>query len=352
MRFNANTRSVFLKRGLAVALAASLTVPSIANNLAVGPFAGSTDFGLFSVAGLRGTGAGSVTVAGVTGTVTRAILVWHGVATTATALSRGVTVNGTPFAGANIGLSSDNCWSQASSQSFQTDVTSVVTGNGVYALSNMLTAGTFDPNGASLFVFYNDGNPANNRDIAVFWGNDSNIANTFDSAGWSATLSGINYASGPAALNLIVSDGQTFSDAATATINSTSFAIPEYAGGTLPVAPGGTATSGGLWDHSSASVASFLVPGPNTLNFRATFAGDDCLSLVATVFDLPAGTVTPPVLQDPTTAVNVPALSAIGLGGTSLCAALWGVYGLRGRRRDVNKVGAQIATTVDVNAGK
>ena len=46
----------------------------------------------------------------------------------------------------------------------------------------------------------------NNRDVAVFLGNDSNIANSFDAAGWSATFSGINYTSGSANLGLIVSD--------------------------------------------------------------------------------------------------------------------------------------------------
>jgi hypothetical protein len=334
MRFNNIASSTLLKRMTAIAVAASLTVPSFSNSLTAGPIAGSTDFGLFGVAGLRGLGAGNITVAGVSGTVTRAILVWHGVAGTTTALARSATVNGTAFAGTNIGLSDNNCWGQASSQAFQADVTSVVTGNGTYALSSMLTTGTFDPNGASLLVFYNDGNATNNRDIAVFWGNDSNINNAFDPAGWSASLSGINYSSGPATLNLIVSDGQTFPEGGTATINGSPFAIPEYAGATLPVTPGGTATSGGLWDHSSGSVASFLVPGPNTLNFNASLPGGDCVSLIAAVFDLPGGTVTPPVVIPTAAAVQVPTLSALGLGGLSLSAALWGIYGLRNRRRD------------------
>lgn len=207
--FKAGT-SVIVKRAVALAMAASVAMPSFSNSLTAQAFVGSTDFGLFGISGLRGTGTGSITVTGVTGTVTRAILVWHGVATTATPLIRSGTIGTTNFTGSNLGLSDNNCWSQATSQAFQADVTSAVAGNGTYALSNLLTAGTFDPNGASLLVFYNDGNAANNRDIAVYLGNDSNQANAFDPAGWSASLPGINYVSGAASLSLIVSDGQNF----------------------------------------------------------------------------------------------------------------------------------------------
>lgn len=45
-----------------------------------------------------------------------------------------------------------------------------------------------------------------------------------------------------------------------------------------------------------------------------------------------ACSIVAPVVVAP--AVNVPTLSAIGLGGVSLSAALWGIYGLRNRRRD------------------
>lgn len=337
MRSHKLVTSSLAKRTVAFALAASLAMPSFSNSLTAGPLVGSTDFGLFGISGLRGTGNGTITVTGVTGTVTRAILVWHGLASTATAIGRTGTIGSTNFTGTNIGLSSDNCWSQASSQAFQADVTSAVTGNGSYALSNMRAAGTFDPNGASLLVFYNDGNATNNRDIAVFWGNDSNQTNSFDPAGWSATLPGINYSSGTATLNVIVSDGQNFGETGTntLTVNATPISFPLFQGASLPKAPGSSVVDG-LWDHASASVASVLVPGPNTLTVTGNPEGSqDCLSLVAALFDLPGGTVTPPVI--PPVAVGpvvaVPTLSALGLGGASLAVALWGLYGVRNRRR-------------------
>lgn len=338
MRAHKFVSSCFAKRAVALALAASVAMPSFSNSLTAGPVVGSTDFGLFGISGLRGTGNGTITVSGVSGTVTQAILVWHGLTNTATPITRTGTIGSTNFTGTNIGLSSDNCWSQAASQAFQADVTSAVTGNGSYALTNMRTAGTFDPNGASLLVFYNDGNSTNNRDIAVFWGNDSNQTNSFDPAGWSASLSGINYTSGAATLNVIVSDGQNFGETGTntLTVNSTPITFPLFQGASLPVAPGSSNTNGGLWDHASASVASVLTPGPNTLSVTGNPEGSqDCLSLVGAIFDLPGGTVTPPVIPPAAgPAVTVPTLSALGLGGVSLAAALWGVYGLRNRRRD------------------
>lgn len=315
---------------LSTAVAGALAFNASANSLTAGPVVSGTDFGVFGVSGLRGTGAGTINVSGVTGTVTRAILVWHGVATTATALTRSATVNSTTVQGANIGLSDNNCWSQASSQAFQADVTALVTGNGAYNLTGLLTSGTFDPNGASLLVYYNDGNNTNNRDIAVFWGNDSNIANSFDPAGWQATLSGINYSGGAANLTMIVSDGQTFPDALTAsTINATPISLPDFAGNTLPVAPGGTGTNGGLWDHYTAPVASYLTPGPNTLTFGATFGNGDCLSLIGAVFDLPVGAIAP----QPTANTAIPVASPVALGGMGAALALWGVYGLRRREK-------------------
>lgn len=337
--------SSLAKRAVAIALAASFAMPSFSNSLTAGPLVGSTDFGLFGISGLRGTGNGTITVTGVTGTVTRAVLVWHGLTNTATAITRTGTIGSTNFSGTNIGLSSDNCWSQAASQAFQADVTSAVTGNGSYVLSNMRTAGTFDPNGASLLVFYNDGNSANNRDIAVFWGNDSNQTNSFDPAGWSASLPGINYSSGSATLSVIVSDGQNFGETGnnTLTVNSTPISFPLFQGASLPVAPG-SSVADGLWDHASASVASVLVPGPNTLTVTGNPEGSqDCLSLVGALFDLPGGTVTPPVVPPDAVAptVSVPTLSALGLGGVSLSAALWGIYGLRNRRRDGDTIDAE-----------
>ena len=63
-------------------------------------------------------------------------------------------------------------------------------------------------NGVSLIVFFDDGDDTNNRDIVMFDGNDSNVNNNgFDADGWNFSLTGINYDSGTASMDVHVSDG-------------------------------------------------------------------------------------------------------------------------------------------------
>ncbi len=71
-------------------------------------------------------------------------------------------MNDHPVLGINIGTSSDNCWQFENSQAYRADVTSLVTGNGTYALTG-LGSGEVNTNGASLIVFFDDGNPGNDR---------------------------------------------------------------------------------------------------------------------------------------------------------------------------------------------
>src|SRR4051812_20633486 len=94
-----------------------------------------------------------------------------------------VNVNGQTVAGTDIGLSGDNCWSSPYnyflSRAYRADVTSLVesTRNGYYYLTNFIraigtNANAINVNGASLIVFYDDGNPWNNNDVVLLDGND------------------------------------------------------------------------------------------------------------------------------------------------------------------------------------
>ena len=212
-------------------------------------------------------------------------------------------VNATTVVGTNIGVSDNNCWGYNNSQAYRADVTSLVqaTGNGLYNLSGF---GALNPNGASLIVFFNDGNGANNRDVVIFDGNDSNVsfpgisANPnapADPAGWNVTLSGINYTSGTSFIELHVSDGQIFNDDAVK-INNTTFIPtgPIFSGNTVPGANNGPANNGRLWDIQSFNVTAFLNPGPNVLNLT-TGLGADCLGLIVALINLPAGAAPPNV---------------------------------------------------------
>lgn len=282
----------------------------------------NTDFAAAGFGGMRGIGSGSITLAsGVgAGTVTEAYLFWHGPSSsTADPATTNATVNfnGSDVTGAFLGASSDNCWGFNNSLAYRANVTSLVTGDGVYSLANFMKNGN-DINGVSLVVFYNDGNAANNRDIVMFNGNDSNISNIYDADGWNITLAGINYTAGTASAQFHVSDGQTFPDDAIIA-NGTPIAATGgiFDGNSVPNGPGGPG-NGGLWDIKDFSVTSLLNPGLNNLNITSG-VNSDCLSCIMIAIDLPAGAAPPN---------DVSAPGSLALSGL----ALMGLAAIRRRR--------------------
>ncbi len=326
-------------------LAILLVLPASlsANNLTNFTTVSNTDFAMFGASGMRGQGTGSIVVTGVSGTVTSAIIYWHGPTNDTGDPNATVTFNGTSVTGTNIGNSADNCWGFTNSKAYRANVTALVTGNGTYTLANFRKLVPLaDVNGVTLLIFFDDGNPANNRDIVIFNGNDSNIANAFDTAGWSATLSGITYSSGTAFMRLIVSDGQSFPDDALQ-VNGVTL-LPSngsnWQGNTVPDQGTAGSTSGGLWDHRSFDVTSLLSPGPNTLTIQPTTYINDCLSLIAAIFDLPAGAAPPPPTPGGPTptptplasAVVVPTVSGEGLLLLAAALALVGLFALKSSR--------------------
>jgi len=168
------------------------------------------------VGGLRNQTSGSIVVSGVSGTVTKAYLYWAGPTnTTDPTVNSSILVNGNPVVGSNIGFGHDCNWGFLNSQAYRADVTSIVTGDGTHVLTGFKADSNATPNGAntdgaSLIVFSNGGGVTSRRDVYQFHGNDTSPPTIFDPAGWSATLSGINYPGGAATLQVHVSDGQDF----------------------------------------------------------------------------------------------------------------------------------------------
>jgi hypothetical protein len=257
-----------------------------------------TDVGEFGYGGMRTDGTGSIAVSGVSGTVTKALLYWNG-PTNSTDPTANSTVNfaGTPVTGVNIGFASPNCWTFANSHSYRADVTSLVTGDGPYSLSNFRKSEDVEINGVALIVFFNDGNAANDRNVVLWNGNDSNIASSFDAPGWDETITGVPYpGSGSASLDFVVSDGQQATDGALVLNGDT--LVPQGAifegdstpgGGFVPNPPGN------LWDVESFDITSFLSTGSNDLRLTSA-AASDCLSLVVAAANVPASA---PVITSP-----------------------------------------------------
>lgn len=320
-----------MRAGLCVAALLGLPGLASATDLTNFKTVFDTDFATAGVGGMRGVGTGNITLAGVaTGTVTEAYLYWHGPNRNQdNNANANVNFNGTDVTGTFLGVSSDNCWGFTNSLAYRADVTSLVTGSGTYSLANFVKNGA-DVNGVSLVVFHNDGDNTNNRDIVMFDGNDSNIANPFDAPGWNITLSNINYAMGNASAEFHVSDGQSFTDDALIA-NGTTLAPrgPVFDGNSTP-SEGNGPSNGSLWDIKSFDVTSLLNPGLNNVNIT-TGQASDCLSCIMIAINLPAGAAPdqpngPPPPPPPPTPVPEP--STLLLLGSGLI----GLAGIRRRK--------------------
>jgi hypothetical protein len=324
---------------LAIAVTAS---PSGATPITASFVVEDTDWTSGAVGGIGGGngigGSGSITIAGVTGPVTKAYLYWHGIDNNAlrTAATQpgeeskgmggtkaesvagtpggcdgvynspGILLDGVPVNGISLGDATTNCWGDGSSRAFRADVTSLVAGNGSYTLSSMTTDACDDVNGASLIVAFDDGNVANNRDLVFFEGNDSNIAQGFpgETDGWHGILNGIAYTSGSAAIQLHLGDGQNFTvsgmddNSLTIAAGGPAVVIPDGlniydgastadAGFSRSVAAG---TPGTLWDVHTFDISGvFTGPGNYNLTLDGQDPNNDCTGLVLAIIDLVAG---------------------------------------------------------------
>ena len=270
----------------------------------------ATDVAYAGLGGLRGLGAGSISLTGVSGSVTEAHLFWHGPTSSEDPnVNAAVTFAGQAIAGTNIGTSASNCWGYANSQAYRADVTSLVSGNGDFAISDLVKEDA-EINGVQLMVFFDDGNDANNRDVVMFNGNDSNVDNDFDALGWNVSLPGINYTDGTASMDLVVADGQGPGEGSLFLNDEVLDPGPSlFAGDTVPNA-GGPDTSGLLWDKRSFDITANLTPGINDLTLTHS-SNNDCLSLIVAAVNLPAGAAPnqppPPPVEETTTTTTTEA---------------------------------------------
>src|SRR5688572_30549321 len=214
----------------------------LANEIAFSETVRDTDFVTAGVGGLRNSSSGAINLTGLSGTVNKAYLYWHGPMNVNDPLANAnIRLNGRNITGTSLGLSDDNCWGFLNSAAYRADVTSIVRTerNGTYTLSNFLKQGTnINANGASLMVFYNDTNPNNNRDIVLFEGNDSNAPNPYDDLGWNVGLRNISYFPTNVTnvyIQLHISDGQSWDDDAVIVNNTIIQPVgPGFQGSTVP----------------------------------------------------------------------------------------------------------------------
>lgn len=267
------------------------------------------DYFAAGIGGLRNTGGGSFEVVGVSGFVKKALLFWHGpTATTDTTINAQAQLNGWSIRGNQIGFSYSNNWpGYTNSQAYMADVTGYVRGNGTYRLTGLRRDSSATTNGASLLVFYDDGDASNDRNVTVVKGNDSVCQSAFDGPGFRTVVSGLWYEAGAASVQLHVADGQAYSDAALFA-NGLMLAPTGsiFDGDSVPWAQDGAYAKNSLWDVKRFGIGSSLTTGTNTV-VVSTGAYSDCIALVAAAVDLPAKCPWGGV-YDPT-----------GFGGTGSC---------------------------------
>ncbi|EOR93855.1 Hemolysin-type calcium-binding region [Arcticibacter svalbardensis MN12-7] len=265
----------------------------------------NTDYLSVGVGGLRDVGNGQIRVTGTFPlvNVTKAYLYWNGLSNSTEVdkpiWTSKVTFNSTGVVGTPIGISSSNCWPYYQSQSHRADVTNIVKSASSRTFTfNAQPLSDLNPNGASLILFYSDGNSSNNRDIILFEGNDAltyfpgypRIPNApVDATGWNFTLSGINYTSGKVMMSLHVADGQPAEDGPLV-INGIGLPGAQV---TSHLFDGKSVPGGLYWDVVPIDITPSLSRGISYINV-ASSDFEDCYSLVVAAFNFPRGVVLPP----------------------------------------------------------
>ncbi|WP_069661238.1 hypothetical protein [Arcticibacter eurypsychrophilus] len=261
----------------------------------------NTDYLSVGTGGLRDDDIGQINVIGTfpLNSVTKAYLYWHGDSPIEAETGITMKLNGLNVTGTNIGVTwmSDGTGNPpyigVNSQAYRADVTAVVKSSSsrVFTVSNF---GQLIANGASLILFYQDGNSNNNRDIVLFNGNDWNgntgfsgpgLRYDYDRTGWDVLLSGVKYTSGIVNVTMHVSDGQHFIDDYLY-LNNVELGRKIFKGNSVP---GSTATRAGRWDIMPIEVSRILTPGINSMRLTTPEAYDDFLNLIVVVFNLPKG---------------------------------------------------------------
>ncbi len=233
--------------------------------------------------GLRGTGSGRITLDTLpTGaTVLAAFLYWTTLMSgpPTAAIARG-QVNGVEIVGENIGADGDPCWQGLTgSFSFRADVTQLVSGNGVYELSDFADSGDFETEpsveGASLVVVFE--HPDWPTQAVLLYEGNQLVKRAAE-----RQLSGF-VASSPvlsASLTYVVADGQA------------DFTEHALFNGQIIGRNNFDASDGPFWDTDTFDVTARVADGAKsvlagvdvTVNDSPFF--DDCLVWVATVFSV------------------------------------------------------------------
>jgi uncharacterized repeat protein (TIGR01451 family) len=241
--------------------------------------------------GLRNRDSGTISITGVPegAVVGRAVLVW-GILHDGNLPPNTITLQGTQVtADLTATVSGTLCWGDTATIGYAADVTSLVTGNGDYTVSDPPRGTTrvdADPNGAlpytdgaSLLVFYVGG--GSNRQVISDFSYDTN---TDADAAIAREFEGINSVGGAADLILAGPDGQGIFSETIDVVGNGMLTLENTFDGSDPQA-GPSFDQGNLWDTDSFDVSSVLPAGQTTLSVQHQ-ATSDCIGVGAAVLSV------------------------------------------------------------------
>ncbi|EOR93856.1 hypothetical protein ADIARSV_2993 [Arcticibacter svalbardensis MN12-7] len=276
----------------------------------------NTDYLSVGTGGLT-DGAGEIRVTGTfpLSSVTKAYLYWHGESRVTETKNVGDVIyfDEDNFRGTCIGVTSINDGPdyppfpvQVQSLTYRLDVTDRVKET-IGRTFKIREFGRLNADGASLILFYQDGNSNNNRDIVLFNGNDSNFKTfrryplnpkaALDLKGWDVVLPGVNYTSGKVNISMHVADGQD-AEEGIVQVNGGANLRNLFRGRSVP---GEVTPMSVRYDIVPIEVSAYLRQGihPIRLTLLNYSQMTDKLNLVAVVFNLPKGAA-------PANIINVP----------------------------------------------
>ncbi|MGA7410000.1 MAG: hypothetical protein WBW33_05905, partial [Bryobacteraceae bacterium] len=233
--------------------------------------------------GLRGVTSGNIKIAGIPAgaTVVKALLYWSALDNGLETSLFGLSMNGNPITGTLLGSGPDTCWDRTNSFSFRADVTSLVTGNGTYALTGVAIGGNILEEGAGLVVVYQ----AAGLPLKTVIVDDGSISIPLGTSSGTATFSGFSAGSPIAGTTtFIVGDGQGFGTAVSFTGSLGTLSIPGLF----------VAADGPLFDTATVNVSSVIGAGSSSDSANVTVIGD-CLLWSAQGFSVTSAPSTSPI---------------------------------------------------------
>lgn len=243
--------------------------------------------------GLRNRDHGAVTISDVPAgaSVGRAVLVW-GLLYSGAQPANTITFAGHPVtADVTSTVSGNLCWGDTNTVGYAADVTSYVTGNGTYDITDPIRGVTrpdSEPagvlpytDGATLLVFYNGGG-ANNQVLSDF----SYDTNTDTDQAIDRSFTGIHSIGGASTLTLAGPDGQNYDETFTLTGADTQILVNTWDGSDPQDGP--SFAIGNLWDTDVHDISSILPAGQSELSLHSALT-EDCIGVGAAVLQTSQG---------------------------------------------------------------